>query len=326
VLPLLLTTGIVALLLSQISLGDVIELVAGASLPWLAVGGLFYVAANVFRAQRFGVLLPVRSGRFPILLAIAFALSMFNNVLPSRGGEVTFIYMMRRQHLARTGEAAAVLVVARIFDYLAVATLFVTTALPSLSALPRYALWIILIVALALLLGVAVLAAIPWLGRRGLRLLERLLAHRWLRSLTLSNLILRGSRAAVRAFEAIRSPRIYGLAALWSLLTWLATFAWFWAFLTAMEIRTRATQVILGATFSVLSKAIPFITVGGLGAHEAGWTMGFALLGFDTRVAIASGFAVNIFTLLLSLLCGGLGLAGLFLARRFRLPGRDVPV
>ena len=318
------TAGLVALLLSQISLGEVIGLLAGASFPWLAVGGLFYVATNVCRAFRFAHLLPFRPGRFLTLLAIAFALSMFNNLLPSRGGEVTFVYMMRQQHDVPAGEAAAVLVVARLFDYLAVATLFVVTALLSLSRLPGYALWIVLTVALFLLLTVAVLAAIPWLGQWGLGLLERLLSHRRLQGLALPALILRASRAAVRAFAAIRSPRTYGLTGLWSLLIWLGTFAWFWAFLAAVGIQTNAAEVIVGSTFAVLSKAIPFITVGGLGAHEAGWTMGFMLVGFDKHVAIASGFAVNILTLLASLLFGGLGLAGLALASRRKQPSSNI--
>ncbi|MFQ5577338.1 MAG: hypothetical protein ACE5G8_10175, partial [Anaerolineae bacterium] len=59
-----------------------------------------------------------------------------------------------------------------------------------------------------------------------------------------------------------------------------------------------------GATFAVLSKAIPFISIGGLGAHEAGWTVGFSLIGFNRATAILSGFAVNILTILSSVLLG----------------------
>ncbi len=77
-------------------------------------------------------------------------------------------------------------------------------------------------------------------------------------------------------------------------------------------------------TFAVLSKAIPFITVGGLGAHEEGWTMGFMVVGFDKHTAIASGFAVNILTLLASLIFGGLGLVGLALARRWKQPDSNI--
>jgi uncharacterized protein (TIRG00374 family) len=302
----------------------VIDLVTGASLLWLTVGGFLYVAANICRACRFAHLLTARCGRFRRLLAIAFALSMFNNVLPSRGGELTFVYMMRRHHEVASGEAAAILVVARIFDYLTVATLFVATSLLILGALPQHAVWIIVTVSVFLLLSVGLLAAAPWLGRRGLAALDRLLACRWLSRRGWSETILRGSRSAVRALEAIRTPRVYGLTALWSLLAWLATFAWFWAFMAAIDIPTSAARVVVGATFAVLSKAIPFVTVGGLGAHEAGWTVGFVLVGLESETAIASGFAVNILTLIASLLFGGLGLLGLSLSRRFSISNRDI--
>ncbi|MDH3674261.1 MAG: hypothetical protein OES12_02105, partial [Anaerolineae bacterium] len=61
-------------------------------------------------------------------------------------------------------------------------------------------------------------------------------------------------------------------------------------------------------TFAVLSKAVPFISVGGLGAHEAGWAVGFMLVGLDKTTAISSGFAVNILTLLTSIVFGILSL------------------
>ncbi|MFQ5594358.1 MAG: lysylphosphatidylglycerol synthase transmembrane domain-containing protein [Anaerolineae bacterium] len=323
-LPALLTAGLVALLLSQISLTEVIALLAGVSLPWLAMGVLCYVAVNVCRAFRFAHLLPFRSGRFLTLLAIAFALSMFNNVLPSRTGELTFIYMMRDQHDVPAGEAAAVLAVARIFDYLTVAALFVIVAIFSLSRLPDYALWVILTAAFFMLLAATMLASIPWLGQRGMTLAERLLSHRRLAGMKISAVILRVGHRAVEAFQAIHSRRAYGVAGFWSLLIWLGTFAWFWAFLAGIGIRTSPAEMIVGATFAVLSKAIPFVTIGGLGTHEAGWALGFMLVGFEKRTAIASGFAVNILTLLASLLCGGLGLAGLSLARRWKQHHREI--
>ena len=59
----------------------------------------------------------------------------------------------------------------------------------------------------------------------------------------------------------------------------------------------------------MLAKAIPFITVGGFGAHEAGWAVGFTLTGMARETAIASGFAVNILTLLASVIFGGAALA-----------------
>lgn len=46
------------------------------------------------------------------------------------------------------------------------------------------------------------------------------------------------------------------------------------------------------------------LSIGGFGTHEAGWAMGFMLVGNDFRAAILSGLAINILTLAASMLLG----------------------
>ena len=307
-LPLLVTLGLIGLLLSQISPWNVVALLAHLSYPWVAAGVLCYVATNLIRTLRFAALIRSRPLKLPHLLVTVFALSMCNNILPARSGELSFIYFMDRHHAVPTAEAAATLIIARIFDYATVAALFVIVALASLARLPAYAARVISLALLFLILSLAVLASLAWLGRKSLGLLRRLLERLGDRSLSAS--ALRVGEEIARSFETIPSPRTYLLVSLSSLLTWLGTFAWFACFLASLGVRTGLSQTIVGATFAVLTKALPFITLGGLGAHEAGWTVGFMLVGFDKETAIATGFAVNILTLLSSLVfgLGGLGL------------------
>lgn len=85
---------------------------------------------------------------------------------------------------------------------------------------------------------------------------------------------------------------------------WLFTYLWFTSFLIACGYETAYSLVIFGATFAVLSKAIPLASVGGFGTHEAGWAMGFMLVGYDFQAAILSGLAINILTLAASMLFG----------------------
>ncbi|HID86254.1 MAG TPA: flippase-like domain-containing protein, partial [Anaerolineae bacterium] len=309
-LPVLLTLGLIGLLLSQISPWDVVALLAHLSYPWVAAGVLCYVVTNAIRTLRFAALVRSRPIRLPRLLVTTFALSMFNNILPARSGELSFIYFMGRHHGVPAGEATATLIIARIFDYATVAALFVIVALASLARLPSYAARIISLVLFFLILSLAILVSLAWLGRRSLGLLRRLIGRLGLGERPLSASALRVGEGIACAFEAIPSSRTYLVVSLLSLLAWLGTFAWFACFLASMGVRTGLSQTIVGATFAVLSKALPFVTVGGLGTHEAGWTVGFMLVGFDKETAIATGFAVNILTLLSSLLfgLGGLGL------------------
>ena len=66
VLPYLAAVALVVLLLRQIDPLEVVRLLANVQPAWLLAGFGAYVGANVLRAYRFGVLLPlgpVRGGR-----------------------------------------------------------------------------------------------------------------------------------------------------------------------------------------------------------------------------------------------------------------------
>ncbi len=305
-LPFALTLGIVALLLTQIDPLTIARLLADIDPRWLLVGWGCYLATNVARAWRFGVLLDLN--RPLAILPEMLALSLFNNILPSRSGELSFPYFMHTRHRVSVGESAGALILARVFDYLAVALLFLTFSLGQWSRLDSRAAPIIAGTAGLLALSVAGLALTPWLGAWGLRGLRWLLGRWPGEERTWAARILQGAERMIATFQQLRRGRIWLLTLFWSLLNWLGVFAWFTAFLYAMRVPYPYPLVIIGATFASLAKAVPFLTVSGFGAHEAGWALGFGLTGMPMDLAIATGFAVNLLTLFSSILFGGMAL------------------
>jgi uncharacterized protein (TIRG00374 family) len=233
---------------------------------------------------------------------------MFNNILPARVGELSLVYLLNRYEHVSLSSATVALILARVFDLVAVALIFVVAASVSLGDLPETASIVIRLVSVAMLLAIAVLVTAVRFGGRGLQLIRRILGHFGLDRHPIAEFGLAKMLEVVQAFEAIQSPQRYLYVFLWSLLVWFGTFAWFYAFLRSTGIQVAVTNLIVGSTFAVLSKAIPFISIGGLGAHEVGWTAGFILVGLDKTTAIASGFAVNILTILSSVILGTLGL------------------
>lgn len=328
-LPYVVVTAIIVFLLRQMDPVDVLRLLARADWRWLLLGLVAYVVTNIVRAYRYGVLLqptangkwdggetpdiPDKDERNKIARAIAplsilpemFAVSFFNNTLPSRAGEVSFPYYMWRRHGTAVGESSAALIIARVFDYVAVAALYIGCAWANLYRLSTNAATAVRVVAMFLLISFLGLAAIPWIGQRALTALAWLLERLGLRSRRAAATLLRIGQQVVDRFHKMRTLRIYALTLFWSLLGWVGTFLWFAAFMQAIGLGRPLGIVVVGATFSMLAKAVPFITVGGFGAHEAGWTLGFSLVGMPVDLAIASGFAVNILTLLASTIFGG---------------------
>jgi len=311
--------ALIVLLLRQIDPPDVLHLLVGLDLRWLAIGCGWYLLTNGLRAYRFAVLLTMRGWLRPlIMLPEMFALSFLNNVLPARAGELSFPYFLYRRHHVAVGESATVLILARIFDFIAVACLYCAFALLELPNLAVAAARVVGAVAILLLLLTGFLAIAPWLTGRLLGLVRWLVQTNRLAGTRVATHIEQFGQQAFATLARLRHVRTYSLTWVWSLAIWLSTFAWFAAFLRAVGLPERYPLVVVGATFASLAKAIPFITVGGFGAHEAGWTLGFRLTGMATDTAIASGFAVNILTLLVSVVCGGLALIYMAAVDRLR--------
>jgi uncharacterized membrane protein YbhN (UPF0104 family) len=249
---------------------------------------------------------------------------MFNNTLPGRAGELSFIYLLRKHENIALDQAAVALLISRVCDYMAVAMLFIIAALISLRKLPPYALMIVGLVVVVLLMTVLGLLSATSLGRGFLALLRRLLTRfRLIDQHWIKIGLLKGGEI-ITAFEAVHTFRRYLYVLGWSLVIWIFTFGWFYAFMRGVEINTAATSLVVGSTFAVLSKAIPFISLGGLGAHEAGWTVGYLLVGFDKTTAILSGLAVNLLTLLTSVILGPFGLLMLRRQERLHAASRQV--
>lgn len=308
ILPPVLALAILAWLLSQISIRDVISMLSNLSYLWAMAGLTCYFITNICRAYRLQILLPNQATHLSDLIAIAIAQSMLNNILPARVGELSLVYFLNKYEDVPLDRAAVVLILARVFDFVAVAAIFVTAAFLTLRSLPEVASNVIQIVAVFMLLTVALLLTAARAGKRLLNLARGVLERLKLAQHPLAKFGLEKTVQIAQAFEVIHSPKRYLNVFVWSLFVWFGTFAWFYAFLKSTGIQVMPTSLVVGSTFAVLSKAVPFISLGGLGAHEAGWTAGFILVGLDKTTAIASGFAVNILTILSSVLLGSLGL------------------
>lgn len=319
-LPYLGSAFILWLLLRPFGLHAIWELLRQVNGYWLSAGFGWYLLTNVCRAYRFSTLLPLRGAVKPLeLVPDMIILSFLNNMLPARTGELFFPIWLRRRHQTPIGQSLAVLFITRLFDFLAVASLFLIFTFLVHDRLTIVAQQAILATAAILLPALGLLAILPWLGQRGLLLFDWLLVKMGLAGYPFSQRLRQLEEQVVMAVVQAHQGRVYFKTFLWSLLAWLCTFAWFTCFLQALALPTPYTFVVVGATFAVLANAIPFITVGGFGAHDAGWAFGFSLLGMAWETAVITGFAVNVLTIIVSIISSG----GVLLADYLRKIGQQ---
>ncbi len=308
-LPLVGGLALIALLLRQIHPRDVLDLLLGVNLAWFLLACGWYAFTNTLRAYRFGVMLELPGWLTPLsILPEMFALSFLNNVLPGRTGELSFPYFMYKRHDMPVGESASSLIAARVFDYVAVAILYVVFTLFELDNLDPRAARVVSGVGVLLAVSILFLAGAPWFTTIAVRIANRVFAMVGRADSSLARMVNSVGDQAALTFRRMRNVRTYSLTFAWSIAIWLATFAWFWSLMQAIGVGRSYPLVVVGSTFASLAKAIPFVTIGGFGAHEAGWTIGFSLTGMETTTAIATGFAVNILTLVMSVVFGSLAL------------------
>lgn len=309
-IPAALTLLIITLLLQQISIKNWLDVQQNLSYVWLAIGVVLYVIVNAWRAARMKFLLSNHSVHFYRLLLIIIVQSMFNNMLPARSGEFSMIYLLYKYEAVPMTTGTAILIITRLFDYLAVTIIFIVAALISLNTLSGDVVPIFLFILVFMALIVMILFLLVWFRERSLALIQSGLTYIGLTRYPIVQFGLKKTGQIIQAFGSVHSFKQFFGTFLLSLVIWFSTFAWFDAFLRAIAVDTEIIKLIVGSTFAILSKAVPFISVGGFGTHEAGWTLGFMLVGFDKTLAISSGFIVNIFTLFASV---GLGILSLWI-------------
>ena len=298
------TAVLVPYLLRQSDPALIVQAIRGISPDWALAALILYGLNYVFKAMRFAVLLALPQGvTFSSLLWVVSLHNALNCILPARLGELSFIYLARREQSAPVSAGTAALVAARFFDLVALGTWLI---LATLLFHPRESLAGpgIRLVSLTLLL---VLVATWWLVPGLLRGVERSLA-----SLPLGRV---GTRLIVfvrqvrHSLVALGSWRVYGITMLLSLGMWLGVFLIFYCLLQAIGLPVSLFDVVLGTALLSVGIALPVQGLLGFGTSEALWTVGFTLVGgMETSTAITAGFVIHGMILVYALGLGGLAL------------------
>jgi len=301
-LPAAVTAAVVVVLWRQLEPGALGALLGSVSPSWLVTGTGCFLALHVVRALRFRALLPGQALSAGELLPLALAVTLLGNTLPARGGEVSFVVLTRAGHGVPAAASTAAIAVARVLDLIAVAAWFVPLALLALPRLPAAAAWprvvetrgVVALVTAGVLLLAATAAAAAAQGRRAAAAMGRLAERRgWSRRRWVGRVVAFVADTA-EALERLRTRRLLGTALGLTGAAWLLTFAWLYAYFRSLGQEAPFGLFVVGVTFAVLSKALPLPSLGGHGPSEAGWALGFTLLGWPPATAIATGLAVSV--------------------------------
>lgn len=310
---------------SEIRASDVVAACKRLSPTTFALAFAVHVAIHAVRAQRFRTLIPPpeRPGYLGTFAA-ASAHNLAAYVLPAKTGEVALVVYLKGHCGVSAKAGLAALLVSRVLDLstlafaLALAAIHLRVTLGD-QAPPG--------MATAAALGLAVAAALTVLAARSDWLVT--IAQRIARIGRLDRTAL-GAKLAERSGElatALRAAATGKLAtaSLQSLAMWLGIFLFYGILARGFGLPERIglPQAALGSGLAVLSNLLPINSFAGFGTQEAGWVVGFGLLGIDRELAFSTGVSSHLVQLLNTIVLGLAGHAAMGLMPR--QGGRSAP-
>jgi len=287
---------ILAALISQINIKDIYSIVNESSYELL--GALFFIlsASYFLRCLRFRVLL--KRHKVPVLklYAIVCCHSLFNHVMPARSGEASYPLFLKNKFNISYSEGIATLFVARVLDLVTVLCCFAGALLINDKVSINYT-YTFTILVLVLAFSVSCLFVIP-IADFMLALFEKTTSIINFKNKKIIEGVM-SSGNKIKDYFSEPDIRQHILAAfVLSFLTWGMTFSFFYVALINFGIKIGASKVILGATGCVFSNLLPINALGSVGTWEAGWAVGFTLMGLNRALAVSSGFGIHILTIL----------------------------
>ncbi|MBW2973139.1 flippase-like domain-containing protein [Candidatus Woesearchaeota archaeon] len=296
---------LVYFLLTQITVHDLSELFSRLSLYWILFAFICYVFSYVFRAWRFKFLLTHELRMF-LLFNIVCVHNMINQLLPFRTGELSFIYLIKKQKISGT-KAMFSLFVARAFDFAAIAVIFIISVFFIDLKQPMHT--ILFATCIILFVLVLLIISLVFFNKTYLKILKKLLALKQIKKSKIIKFILTKMQETIRHFNTMKSIKHIFIIALFSILTWISIYLMCCALFAGMGITLTFWTIVAGVSLTFFAVMLPIHGIAGFGTIEAAWSIFFFLLGLSKEIAISSSFVYHLIVILFFMILGISGLA-----------------
>ncbi len=259
----------------------------------LIVAALSLLITHFFRTWRFRIIFNIKKNY--TIFFISTTHYLFNRLLPARTGEATLPLLFKKHYNISYQKGIGALLLLRVFDLWAVFFLFFMSLLLvknielNYSVLMGYSILGLIILAvlwikleLFLSLFIALLKKIKW------------------KSLTKIINKLNGFLEQVKIYRAKRGIFFFVKLLLSSLLSWFFVYVFYFFTLKAFHLDIPFFNMLFASTISNFTFILPISAVGNLGTFEAGWALGYHLIGIDKDISVPIGFFANIYTTLIT--------------------------
>lgn len=285
-----LSLGLVVYLLTQFDARELLKVISEFPPGYLAGGFALFVMGHFVRSLRIKILLgggPPARGVFRIIALQTAAVGF----LPFRAGEFSLMYLLKSEYGLEYPKGAAVLVLAKTFDFLVVVTLFLVSSsiLPVVPEFYRelvpWAGGAFFVLALSIFL----------LGRS--REIYSLLPAFFREGPLAEGAFMKAVKKVLEGVEVVRSRRTVAASLAVSLVLWLFLYGSNFLVIKGVRLELGLMEMVFLVTSMSLFANLPIHSPGGFGTTESFWTLVLVAMGVSKDTSIATGFASHIVTI-----------------------------
>lgn len=267
------------------------------NLGWSGLVQIFSLVAitQLLRALRFFILFSLRNKiQYNLILPTTCIYQFLNHILPMRSGELTLPWLLKRYSNCSYSSSVAQLILTRLYDLISLGFL-VTISLLILVNQKIIQIDLMLGWFLLLIVGLGIVGIFFKFiySKKQEKIIPSILINliRWIDKNIpqFSHFMKNLSHEFFQEKDIILHLKIMT----YSISIWLVLFVIFTRFLWLSGIEISFAQVIVGSSFTNLTQLLPLNTIGNVGSLEAGWVLGFALLGFDSGQVFAVGLLMH---------------------------------
>lgn len=311
----LLTSAIAAIvvyfLLSKLnSLSEIPETLRSLPPKAFLFAFLLYIAALPFKALRFRLILDTKV-KLHRLLSIVSLQTFWTNILPMRAGELSYVYLLKRDEKVSATKGIASLINASIIDILLILMMTFGMAwhfrgdLLEGGKLSYSVLFVFPLLGIMAILPIAIVLLFS--PRACIRAVEKMaIAGKKIRVAAFARIVEKFETLIHELTNISFGKRLLGIIGC-SIANLGLRFTMQCYLVKAMKMDLEILQVIFALSFTAFFNMFPIQSFGNFGTVEVPWVLALTGLGVPKESAIISGFSLHILTLLYSLLLGVYG-------------------
>lgn len=294
---------LVVFLISNISIVDIEKIFIEISAFEIILISLTYVVTTILRGVRLNFTVNSKSVSIFKLIAFSAVHSFLKHLLPLGTGEVTLPLLFKFFSKEGLFSGASSLVIIRLYDLIAIVLFFVVSLLFVFrEANPEITIIILPCLGLILIVVSIVIIFFEKILHLALNIISNIALRFGEKGRTVSNKIHGILEELNNGFYILSKRDKYIFLPITSIMIWFSLYFMFFMVVKSFAIDITFIKSILASSGAVITSYLPINGLGNIGTLEAGWALGYTMLGVSKNVAIASGFVMHIIIVVIGLL------------------------